>query len=296
VTTNKSKALILGALASAGLHTEEANAGLVTVSEGISDYLSGGTMKSGAFDLNAFLQTQNDAGNAVDITAATLRVYGYSSKRNTATSYQYITSNQYYSPSYYRPSVYRPGYSYGCGWSTCSYASYYSPSYYSPSYYSSTSTYKELSGDGQVDTLLVDFGNQNLSDNTLNSDLFLGNRYSPTYYQLPNGDRGYNNTTYQRYERNDYGNVYASMALSPLSLNDLRVDGLLGYRARATQGHFNSVNLFLDVQFALNPITQVITNPSGTQVSGPSTLLLSTLGSIGLLGLARRRGISKEPK
>lgn len=265
----RNKKLLIASVAATFGAAGSAEAGLITFNESVSDYLSGSDLASGSFNISSFLDEQTTAGNNVDILSATMRVYGFSSEISTPTTYQYLGGSSYYRPSY--------SYSYSCGswWSsrTC-----YS---YSPSYYTDTTERNQYVGDGEEDVLLIDFGDQQVTDSTSNPDQF---DRTDTYYS--NTSYTYINRRTNVYDRNDHGSLYAAMALSDLSLSDLSDDGILNFNARATQGHVDNVNLFLDVDFELSRIATAINSVS---VSSPSPLFIVPLSLVGFAALRRRQ-------
>lgn len=258
------KTLAAGVVATLGAVSQNADAGMITFHDPITDYLSGNNIATGSFDINGFLSDQHDAGNQVDIASAILRVYGYSSEQSTPTQYQQ-TGGYTYTYSY----------SYSCGWwgySTC----------YSYRHFDNR-VYDQLQGDGEEDVLLVDFGDQQVTDSTQNADVYVRSYnyyytyYNSSYYYYSSS---YVNRRYNVIDRNDHGELFASLALSDFSLNDLTDDGILGYTARATQGHVNYGSLFLDVTFNLTPVAQAVSASSG---------LLIPLGMAAVAALRRRQ-------
>ncbi|MFC6439085.1 PEP-CTERM sorting domain-containing protein [Bowmanella sp. JS7-9] len=265
MTSNKTK-VALGLLATAGL-SSSAQAGLVSITNQLDSYMDSNNLIEGVFDINPFLQEQSGLGVDVDLVHATFKVYGFSSELQTSTYTQYVSGSSYYSPS-----------SGGCyysrwGGSSC---------YYSPSYYYSNYTYNEFIGDGEADILLVDFGDQQLTDTTQNDDVFVRQYTNNNVYYYSRNYR-----TYNQYDRNDFGDIFASTTLSVDSFADLLADGLFGYTGQISAGHFDSLTFELEIEYETR---QALLRPANAQgVSEPTALWLLPLGLIGIASVRRSK-------
>ena len=237
-----------------------ASAATFSLTNDVSTLTSAPTDINGAFDISGFLDTQANAGNAVTINSATMQVYGYSAANNTYVS-TYAGS---YTAGYYTYS-YTYYYSYSCGWSTC-YGS--GTAYATAPYYGSN--YTVQNGDSQADTVLVDFGDQQLSGDTSQPSTY---SYADTGYT-----RTYTTTGHSS------GNIADSAALSNVSMNDLLSNSMLSYLLSVTGGDFNTLSVQLNLDYTLSPL-QV----SQTPLPPAALLFGSGLGTLALASRLRRR-------
>lgn len=246
------KNIIAAGLSSSAFVSGAANAGLVTFEESVNTYLSQGDSLSGSFNINSFLDEQSDSGYDVLANGATIRLFGYSSETATSPLVQYAGS---YSV---QTGYYTYYYSYSCGWSTC-YRSSTRPRY------STGYVYNNYEGDGETDVVIADFGDQQASGSTNNPDSY-----------VTTVDSGLQRNRY--HDRNEWGNVSDSVVLSGVSLNDLMSDGILDYAFTIDSGHFDSLGLFLDLDYdtKLKPVDAV-------SVPEPGTFGLTGLALLGLL-------------
>ncbi|KAA1176428.1 PEP-CTERM sorting domain-containing protein [Marinobacter salinexigens] len=164
-------------------------------------------------------------------------------------------------------------YSYNCGWGRTCYGAAGYP------VYGTEYVYNKYEGDGETDVVIADFGDQQVSGSTNNPD---------TYINTVQENRLLRN---RYYDRNEWGDVSDSVMLSEFSLNDLMSDGILDYNFTIDSGHFDSLSLFLDLDYdtKLKPVDPA----DSVAVPEPGTLGLTGLGLLGILA-ARRKSAKKK--
>jgi hypothetical protein len=216
----------------------------------------------GAFDISSFLNQEALAGQQVTINSATVQVYGYSAPNN---SYTQTYLGQYVA-GYAAQTGYAVGYYYySCGWGdTCQGTYYYSYTYYVPVY---GSAYNVTQGDLQVDSVLVDFGSQQLSANDSHPNTYA---YSNSYY-----------ASFYTTIGNDFGTVSDSAPLGSVGLADLMNNSVLQYVLNTQLGQFSGLNVELDLTFTA----------TATPLPAALPLFATGLGGLGLLGWRRRRKV-----
>lgn len=237
------------------------------------------TSLAGMFDISGLLPTGTGIDD-VDITAARVIAYGYSDatandySRQDYTSYQHSSTRPagYYTVSYY--------YSGGSSWS-----GYYSgtwvqhyPRYATDRYYRRevNSTYR----DTVRDRMGLEVGSENFNSSTEYQNPDYTTTYSGSYYRASGSfQSGYRYERRVSQERRTgwYGAVSIVESLAQSSLDDLSLDGLLGFNLTAQAGRFRVTGLGLEVDFSLT------SNPSAVPVA--STLSLFLFG--GLFGAYR---------
>lgn len=242
------------------LNSHVARADVISFTDSFSSIASASGTIDGTFDISGFLASEAAAGNNVVINSATIQVYGYSAANNlTATSYvgNYVAG--YYAE--YFPYYY----SYSCGFwgeDTC----YAIGGYYAQYYPIYGSEYSVVAGDNQVDMVIADFGDQQISANDQQAAT---NGYSSTQYTETFTTTG-----------NDFGSVSTSTGLDQATLDDLVVNSNLPFTLNVTEGDFDNLNIQMDVNYNLS------------QVPLPPTAILFGTGLLGMI-FARRR---KAPK
>ncbi|SFE95589.1 PEP-CTERM protein-sorting domain-containing protein [Marinobacter sp. DSM 26671] len=260
------KNLLAAGLSSSAFLSGPVSAGLITFESSIDSYLAEGESISGAFDISNFLDEQSSSGFDVSANAGTIRLYGYSSETATAPSSEYAGSYSYVSGYQQRSYTY----SYSCGSWLNSRTCYSTRYYYSP-IYETGSYYDNYVGDGETDTYIADFGDQQSSGTTSNPDVYVSTEYEGLA------------TRTRIYDRNEWGDTSDYLELSEFSLNDLMSDGNLGYDLSVTGGHFDQFSIFLDLDY------DAIGKPGNSvSVPEPGTIGLTGLGLLGLFASRRK--------
>lgn len=254
-----------------------AQAGAITSSISLNEFLSNGAAYAGSFALSPLLAANGLSGGSFN--SATISAYGFSDTQINQTAYAGY-SEQY--AGGYGGYVTIGSYSYSCGrwgWSTC-YGAYYG--------YAAYNTYNAYDFLEQRDTvrdsLHLSSGAASASDSADHSRSGTNYQYNGSYTR-GNGTYGYDQvnrytaTTTDAYS----GALFAELALGANDLLELAKTGKLDFLVQATVGNFRLQGLSMTVN--VDPAAPADT----TDVPEPATGLLMLGGLAGLAAAARRQ-------
>ena len=272
----KSTLSTLAVVVSAATMAGSAQAGVVTSSISLDQFLNGSASYSGSFALAPLLASNGLTGGTFN--SATLSAYGFSDTQinqrvNTGYSEQYQSGYGY--------SVITGYYSYSCGswWSsqTC-----YGTNYgYAMVRDFRDDTYID-NRDAVADAMLLTSGSASATGTVGHTRTSAGSEYMGSYTR-GNGTYGYDNIhMYNDYTTDVYsGALYTELGLGASDLLALAQNGQFDFLVNATSGNFHlqGLSITLDVDPAA---------PSQS-VPEPGSALLMVGGLAGLAAAARRR-------